>query len=165
MPTSSLSLFKLQARVVRRVVAMNLDGVTHEDSIVAPTPAGNSINWVVGHLLFTYNSLLPLLNAEAVADGAMLDVYARGAETMTDFGLAIRLDELCALWETAAHRITAALDAFDPLRLDDKAAVSPTGNPDETMGSLIAFILFHQAYHAGQLGLLRRLLAKPRAIP
>jgi uncharacterized damage-inducible protein DinB len=44
------------------------------------------------------------------------------------------------------------------------APASPTGNPDETIGSLLATILFHQAYHSGQTAVLRRLVGKPGAI-
>lgn len=35
---------------------------------------------------------------------------------------------------------------------------------DETMGSLLAAVLFHQAYHAGQLGILRRIAGESVAI-
>jgi uncharacterized damage-inducible protein DinB len=41
---------------------------------------------------------------------------------------------------------------------------SPTGDPDETLGSLLAVALFHQAYHAGQLGILRRIAGESGAI-
>ena len=49
------------------------------------------------------------------------------------------------------------------------AATSPDSRLDEplekdTLGWRLAFLQFHEAYHAGQLGLLRRLLGKDGAI-
>jgi uncharacterized damage-inducible protein DinB len=49
-------------------------------------------------------------------------------------------------------------------RLEERVAQSPTGNPNESLGSLLATVMFHQAYHAGQLGILRRIVGKPGAI-
>ncbi len=40
----------------------------------------------------------------------------------------------------------------------------PTGNPEETVGSLLAVVMFHQAYHSGQLGILRRIAGESGAI-
>ena len=37
-------------------------------------------------------------------------------------------------------------------------------DPDETVGSLLSVVLFHQAYHAGQTAVLRRVAVKDGAI-
>jgi hypothetical protein len=44
--------------------------------------------------------------------------------------------------------------------MSEPAPYSPGDNPDETLGSLLYLIAFHQAYHVGQLGLCRRLAGK-----
>ena len=49
-------------------------------------------------------------------------------------------------------------------QLAGEAPFSPTGNPNETVGSLLASIAFHEAYHLGQTGLSRRLLGKTGAL-
>jgi uncharacterized damage-inducible protein DinB len=41
---------------------------------------------------------------------------------------------------------------------------SPSGNPDETVRSLITTVMFHQAYHAGQTAVLRRIAGREGAI-
>jgi len=51
-----------------------------------------------------------------------------------------------------------------PKQLSAAAPFSPTGNPNETTGTLLASIAFHEAYHLGQTGLSRRLLGKPGAL-
>jgi hypothetical protein len=60
--------------------------------------------------------------------------------------------------------LTMALRQFPAQRLAEKAPFSPTNDPNETVGSLIAGFVFHDAYHAGQTGLLRRIAARGGAI-
>jgi uncharacterized damage-inducible protein DinB len=48
--------------------------------------------------------------------------------------------------------------------MDEPAPFSPTNNPKETVRSLLATVFFHQAYHVGQTGLLRRIAGKEGAI-
>src|SRR3712207_7606070 len=43
--------------------------------------AGNCLNFVAGHPLWAYNSLLPLLGQEHVVDESALAGYARGASS------------------------------------------------------------------------------------
>ena len=71
MPTTTQAprgadLFRHQAHLVRQVVGMNLAGVTHDESLAHPPGGGNSINWVLGHLVWTYEGALPLLGREPV---------------------------------------------------------------------------------------------------
>jgi hypothetical protein len=49
---------------------------------------------------------------------------------------------------------------MSPDAMNTPAPFSPTGNPDETVGSLLAAISFHEAYHVGQTGLLRRVVGR-----
>jgi uncharacterized damage-inducible protein DinB len=159
----TIDTFRHQAGMIRAVVGMNLDGITHEESLTTPRPAGNSDNWVLGHILCIYNNFLPLLGQEPVMDREPLKRYDRGSPPL-DPARALPLDELRAGWEAAAERVDAGLAALDPDRLDQRAPFSPSGNPDETVRSLISTVMFHHAYHAGQLGILRRVAGKEGAI-
>jgi hypothetical protein len=46
---SEVEVFRHQARTVRDVVRLNVDGVTHEDSLIQPRPAGNCLAIVCFH--------------------------------------------------------------------------------------------------------------------
>ena len=48
---SEIELFRHSARTVHKVVQLNVDGLTQSDSLIQPSPAGNCLNWVAGHLL------------------------------------------------------------------------------------------------------------------
>jgi hypothetical protein len=158
-----VEVFRHQAGMIRAVVGMNTEGITHEESLIQPQQHGNSLNWVLGHLTCIYNNSLPLLGQQPVVDAARLAHYDRGSAPL-DPSKALGLQELTAAWNQAADRVDAGLAELSGDVLDGPAPFSPTDNPDETVRSLVNTVLFHQAYHAGQLGLLRRIAGKPGAI-
>lgn len=160
---SEIDLWRQQTRMTRDVVGTNVAGLTHEDSLVQPRPGGNCLNWVVGHLLSVYNGLLPLLSQEPVLGDGALDHYVRGAPPIRDRAEALDFQQLMTAWKQAVERIDAGLAELSPETLD-RPVGSPTGNPDETVRSLLTTVMFHQAYHAGQTAVLRRIAGKEGAI-
>jgi hypothetical protein len=143
------------------VLDRNLAGITHDDSLRAPQPGGNTMNWIVGHIVRTRNQALGLLGQSPVFDDSDFELY--GA-TGFDPRRALTLDELKRRFDVLGPALGAALEKTTPAQLDAAAPFSPTGNPGETVGTLIASIAFHEAYHLGQTGLARRLLGKRGAL-
>lgn len=156
--------FRHMARLTDVVLHANVQGVTQEESLARPDPAGNCLNWVVGHLACIYNNALPLFGHGNVVDPATLARYDRGSPPITDAAEAMDLQELMGIWERIVPLVDAGLVAFDPASLARPAPFSPSGDPDETVGSLLATVVFHQAYHAGQTGVLRRVSGHEGAI-
>jgi hypothetical protein len=156
--------FRLQAGIVRNVVAVNVQGLTHADSVVQPRPGGNSLNWIMGHLVWAYEQALPLFGQDLVLEQGVLDRHARGAPGLASPAEAVNFEDLLSAWNVAAERVDAGLAGLTPEVLDRKAPGSPTNNPNETVRSLVCTILFHQAYHAGQTAVLRRIAGKSGAI-
>jgi uncharacterized damage-inducible protein DinB len=161
---SELQSFRHQARLAHRVVRLNVDGLTHEESLVQPRPGGNCLNWIVGHLVWVYAGVLPMLHQEPVLPQDVLSRYARGAPALRNPDEARDFGELTAAWDEATRRVDAGLAAFPAEELSRPAPHSPGGDPDETIRSLLSTIFFHQSYHAGQTGVLRRIVGKPGAI-
>lgn len=159
-----IDTFRHQARMTRYVVGMNLDGITQEESLVQPQPHGNCANWVLGHLVYTYDRTLPLLGQEPVLEPAALARYERGSSPILSASEARDVAELLAAWNAVSERVDAGLARLDPDTLETPAPFSPSNDPNETVRSLLSTVLFHQAYHAGQTGLLRRIAGKEGAI-
>jgi hypothetical protein len=162
--TGGVESIRYQASLVHQVVRTNVQGITHEESLVQPEPGGNCLNWIVGHLVWAYTGALPLVRQASTLDPQRLTQYARGAPPLTDASRAIAFDELLAAWDESSRRMDTGLAGFPADTLAQPAAGSPTGNPNETVGSLLATIMFHQAYHTGQTAVLRRLIGKAGAI-
>lgn len=158
------AVLRHQVGMVHGVVRMNTAGITQQDSLAQPHPGGNCLNWVLGHLMWVYDSMLPLLGQEPVMPAGTLARYARGSAPITDPAEALDVAELLAAWDTAAQRVDAGLAGVTAEKLDQPAPTSPSNNPDETVRTLLTTVLFHQAYHAGQTGVLRRVAGKPGAI-
>ena len=161
---SEIEVFRHQAGMTRSVVRANVDGLTQEDSLVQPSPGGNCQNWVVGHLACIYNKVLPMLGQEQVMEEEALKRYDRGAPPIRDAAEALELRDLLTAFDKATERVVAGLAGLSPEALDRKAPESPSGNPNETVRSLLSTVFFHQAYHAGQTGILRRIAGKEGAI-
>jgi len=162
--TGGVESMRYQASLVHKVVRTNVDGITHEESLLQPEPGGNCLNWVLGHLVWAYAGALPLVRQTAAVDRERLAQYARGGPPLTEPSRAMRFDELLAAWDESSRRMDRGLAEFPTDTLAQPAPGSPTGNPNETVGSLLATIMFHQAYHTGQTAVLRRLIGKAGAI-
>jgi hypothetical protein len=99
-----------------------------------------------------------------VLEKGVLDRYARGAPGLASPAEAVNFEDLLAAWNVAVERMDSGLAGLTPDVLDRKAPSSPTNNPNETVRSLVCTMLFHQAYHSGQTGVLRRIAGKSGAI-
>ena len=140
-----------------RVLEVNTAGVSHAESLQHPEPGGNCLNWVLGHIVASRNSILELAGDEPIWSEEEAAPYARGADGLGDPSQARPLAEILADLRRAQERLLGRLG-----QMSDADLAVPI--KDGTVGSQLAFLHFHEAYHAGQVGLLRRLLGKEGAI-
>ena len=159
-----VEVFRQQARMTHAVVRKNVEGVTQEESLIQPRPAGNCLNWVVGHLVCIYNQALPHLGQQPVTEAGDLKRYDRGAPLLEDPADALDIGKLMTGLDEATQRIDAGLAGLPAEALEQPVSNSPSGNPNETVRSFLTTIFFHQSYHAGQTGVLRRIAGKEGAI-
>jgi hypothetical protein len=159
-----VEVFRQQARMTHAVVRKNVEGVTQEESLIQPQPAGNCLNWVVGHLVCIYNQALPRLGQQPVTEAGDLKRYDRGAPPLVDPADALDIGKLMTGLDEATQRIDAGLAGLTAEVLDRPVPQSPSNNPNETVRSFLTTIFFHQSYHAGQTGVLRRISGKEGAI-
>lgn len=140
---------------------MNLAGVTHEESLVQPQPGGNCLNWIVGHILANRKRILALLGKDPVWNDQDAEPYQRGSEPLTDPAKAKNLDEMVAMLEASQESILAGLSEISNESLQ---AASPDEKLGDTVETMLAGLVFHEAYHVGETGILRRLLGHEGAI-
>jgi uncharacterized damage-inducible protein DinB len=139
------------------VLKTNTEGLGHEDSLIQPQPGGNCMNWVLGHILVYRNRALKLIGEEPVWSEEDAAQYARGSTPITDSSRARPLEEILAAFTQSQEQIIQKLGQLSEQEL---AAPADQG----TVGQRLAFLQFHEAYHMGQVGLLRRLAGKEGAI-
>ncbi len=145
------------------VIEKNTESLTHDDSVMQPQPGGNCINWVLGHILATRIVLHRILGIEPPLTVDAAKIYQRGAPPLaaTDPHV-LPFDDLLSGYAKSQQLVVARIGELGADDLD-----CPSDNTDVgegTVGSLAAKLHFHEAYHAGQIGLLRRLSGRAGAI-
>ena len=144
-------------------LAKGLEGISHEDSL-KPAPSGQTINWLLGHLADARNGTLKVLTGDAAWPDTDLARYKRDQGVFENAADALPLSELVDRFNRVQDRLLAAVGAVTPERAAEKAPFSPVGNPNETIGSLLSVLAFHEVYHLGQIGMLRRIVGKERVV-
>jgi uncharacterized damage-inducible protein DinB len=142
----------------QRSLQMNLEGISHRDALAQPPHGGNCANWIVGHVLVHRDVMLAALGHPPVWTDPARERYDRGSPPITGDGPdVVPLDRLRELLERTGEAVPAAIRAAGDAKLAEAAEKG-------TVGSNVAFLQFHEGYHSGQLGLLRRILGKEGAI-
>lgn len=155
--------FRRQVQIIDEALRRNVEGLTHEDSLMQPNPDGNCLNWVVGHLLWAYNYNLPVLGQEPVMEEENLKRYARGMAPIKEPGEALNFEKLIKVWAKTTERWITGLEQLDFDELNQSAKRHSDDETNESIRDRINGVLFHQSYHVGQTGLLRRLTGKDGA--
>ena len=154
----------LQFRYTTHVFQANLAGLTDDDALRQPQPGGNCLNWVAGHVVGTRGALLGLLGQECPFPADRYARYRRGSAPVTGADGALALATLAADFAATAGPLRTGLATMSAGALAARAPFSPGGRDDETVGSLVVGLAFHEAYHTGQLGTLRRLCGAAGAL-
>lgn len=128
------------------VINKNLEDISHEESLITAPAGGSCINWVLGHVILTRDYLHELLGIEKMCDEKFESVYSRGTEKVSRED-AVGIKELIEKYNLSQERLMKALDEID-IRSDEKLLEEIPG------------LSFHEAYHAGQTGILRRVIGK-----
>jgi uncharacterized damage-inducible protein DinB len=137
---------------------VNVKGLSHEDSMVQPPAGGNCLNWVAAHIVASRGAILDLLGEAQVWDTDRNDRFKRGSRPVLDTKDSLPFDSIVADFRRSQERIQAGL-----ARLSDEELLEKRG--DDTVADKLHFLQFHEAYHIGQAGLLRRMAGKECAIP
>lgn len=149
-----MSLIARNYTFTHRITNFTLDGISHEESLIHPPNGGNCINWIVGHILLSRDDVFERLGIERVwTDREATAAYDRGSTLLTDSGKAVELSVLLDLFNQT-----------QPLLLEAMENLNKVPSEDGKMEESVAFYNFHEAYHLGQIAILRRFLGKESII-
>jgi uncharacterized damage-inducible protein DinB len=149
-----------QYQASHRVLHRNLDGIRHEESLKKPGDGVNSLNWVLGHLISTRNLVLDLLGQSPVISPEAAAAYRPEGGDPAHF---LNLEDLKLALDRSQELINAGFQKLSP-----EAANTPAYG--STVGEMLAVLAFHESYHGGQVGVIRRSLGhegviKPPKLP
>lgn len=150
-----VSALRAVSATTQEVAAACTEGISHAESLLAPGGIGNGMNWVLGHMVHVNEAILQLLGARGVLEPDELVRYAPGAPPIGTG------DARSFPWmrETLLAQ-TPLLDAAWAAVSQERLQSPPPPGFDGVLSDFLRFIVFHQAYHTGQCGTLRRQLGK-----
>jgi len=148
--SNDIEIVKVQVFSSYKIISMNIEGITQEESMIFPNGDANCMNWILGHLIYIRNAFLNILGEESVWDNEKFSCYNRGELPLERKDELVDFEELKSYLQQSQDKLEAKLitvESFDPKIIND-----------------IAIFCLHELYHGGQLGYLRRILGKPGAI-
>lgn len=124
------------------VFGRNLEEISNEESLTIANDKVNTINWVAGHLVNSRDDLLEDVGRARILKPEYAEYYGRG-KSLPGPEAAIDIEEIKKDYERLTEEINKIL-----------------AEGDDEKDQRVAFFMFHESYHAGQLGILRKLLGK-----
>ncbi|MBI9043591.1 MAG: DinB family protein [Anaerolineaceae bacterium] len=149
-------------RLNLHIIKSQTNGLTHADSILQLPFRGNCMNWVLGHLINSRDIVFSFLDVPTILNEKEKQLYQYGSTPITSASQeAMTLDSLMESLGRSQEVLEEAINSLKDEEFDRKV------NWDERELSLFQFIQFfhwHEAYHTGQLELLRQLAGKNDSI-
>lgn len=127
-------------------VAEALDGVEPAAAVARPIPEAHTIWEIVRHLTVWNEVPLRRIDGESLSD-----LPSEWDWPPVDDDSPTHWDKALAALEEAHRRLHARVLELDDARLDD-----PVAGSDPTVRGLLLGVLQHNAYHAGQIVLLKK---------
>lgn len=145
-------LYRFHARFLDRLAA----GM--EESDWRQRFGGNPALWILAHLIVSKRGLLRAFGDSKAKEAweALAGRGGSGDAELPDAAL------LLPVWQADNAALVTLLEGLDAAAA---GAPSPRTLPDgsTTVGGMARFLQFHEAYHLGQIGLLRSQYGKPGA--
>ena len=140
----------------------NLEGITPDEALKSPEAGGNCINWVAGHILVCRDIILKQLGAETFLGEEEGKPYRRGSDPLDPGASCIHLSRLIEGLEKTSAVLVEKIRSLEEEAL--ARLLDPSGFPvpveEPTLHAWLMLLMFHESYHAGQVGVLRRLTGK-----
>lgn len=148
----SLMQLRQLVRLHTDLVRNSLSGITDDHARARPLSASNSMAFIAGHLIDSRYYLAATLGHDGTSPVA--DAL-ESAKSIDDAGALPPIDEILRFWlSTEAHVLSAFEDATNEFLQTPSNVAFPTD--DRTTLGAVTFLVHHEAYHIGQLGLLRK---------
>lgn len=156
--TAQLEALATRFRFNEGLLKMATDGFEAGTWATAPTTGGNTAHWILGHVTHARHGLLRMAGMDLPQEEWEAP-FGKDA-VPTDGSDYLPADELLAKFRAAGETISSHFAA-----ITDEASDASIGRqfPDgsSTVGGALHFMYFHETYHLGQIGLLRRMAGLP----
>jgi hypothetical protein len=144
--------------IVDNLYAKALHGLDPDELSRAPAENTNPMVWMAGHLAQSRVRLGKLLGVEAEVPWPSLFQRESSPPSAQRYPA---LADIRRVWDQAGAALRTRLRAMSDADLYGELEVK-IPSTDGTLRGAIVFALFHEGYHVGQMGYVRRTLGKDR---
>ena len=130
-----------------------LEGISDEEMRRAPSDHNSSMLWLAGHLLRGRGRTLITLGLSADP----WNLFGRGTHLDPNAKYPTK-QEILERWAEYSGQLQQALQGLTDSDLKKQALAPNPPSLDGTVGGQVAFLAFHESYHMGQLGYVRKWL-------
>lgn len=150
------SMYKTSGNVFKKAV----DGIPKDEWFKRPGDESNHLMFIAGHLVTSRALVLKTLQVEWSAP--WLALFSRGAK-MVETEKYPDCEEILKAWDEVSEKLALSLSSVTPEFLAQPAPPRAPGY-DGKIGGTIGFLAFHETYHVGQVGYLRKWLGHGQAV-
>ncbi len=140
----------------QEMLAKAIDGLTDEHWVARPFGTCNSVQWIVGHIVWARSRALHIMGFTWTKP--WLDQFARGSKPSESVENPSRIEMMDA-WHDLCETFPAALGEISHA-VPAKPVQQPSPSFDGTVGGMIGFLAMHESYHVGQVVYARSLLGR-----
>ncbi len=154
----ALQPIALQLKLNAGLTKSALDGLSRADLWRRPTERNNPAFWIFGHIVAT-RALFAAALGEPV-EAAWVKQFARGAELAPEDQYP-KIQEIERVSRDVDERLKKKFAALGTAELSGPPTVTTLPGV-KTLADQLAFFAFHESYHVGQLGFVRKALGGSR---
>jgi len=138
------------------VIEQQVNGLSHQDSLLQLPFRSNCLNWVLGHIVVHRDKALQALGKDPTLNSNQTQVYQRGSDPILDQESAVPLATLLEALKDSQKTLLTQLQEMS----DKKLTTYWDLEKEISVGERLIFLQWHEAYHIGQLEILRQLAGK-----
>lgn len=138
-----------------------LEGFTHADSLVQPPVKGNCINWILGHIVCYRTYALEICGLAPAICATAAKRYARDSAPVSGVTSDVtQFETLFDAYTNAQEQLLSYLQTMSPAQAAEVVTAAGFTMP---RAELLTSFMRHEAFHVGQLELLRELVLAAHA--
>jgi uncharacterized damage-inducible protein DinB len=155
-----------QIEAAREMTLSQINDFADDELLVQPCPGGNHPLWLLGHIANSEDGLiLSFCKGENVLPGSYFKLFGIGSTPQTAASAYPSRDEILAGMEEAHAAAIDYVGGVSPEELDRPPHGLDRLRPEaqelfHSRGACILHHALHEANHAGQMAVLRRILGK-----
>ena len=129
-----------------------LDGIDDQTAGRRPSDGTNSMVFIAAHLVEARHFLASQLS---VAAATPFDGMMSGANSVEDITQYPTVDDIRVAWDEISDKLASRMETLTDDELNETSDPTFPGDNRTVLGAM-AFLLQHEAYHIGQLALIRK---------